>query len=70
MAGQKINYSVIAAAKDGNVAALGFIIECYRGSIDRQVHDAAPWLSRECLKECCQDVYMALMKLIITKFTL
>lgn len=67
--GKRIDYDIIVAATTGNMIAAGIILECYGNMIDTVIHKAAPWLSKESRKDCRQEVFIELIRLIQTKFT-
>lgn len=67
--GSRIDYDTIVAATNGNMIAVGIILESYGSMIDIVIHKAAPWLPEECCKDCRQEVYIELIRLIQTKFT-
>lgn len=69
MRGRRIDYDTIVAASNGNMIAVGMILESYSGMIDMVIHKAAPWLSEECQRDCRQEVFIELIRLIQTKFT-
>ncbi len=65
----RIDYDTIAAAVKGNMIAVGMILESYSRMIDIVIHKVAPWLSEECRRDCRQEVFIELIRLIQTKFT-
>lgn len=66
----EICYDVIASATKGNMVAIGYILERYGSMIDSVIYKQAPWLSEECRRDCRQEVFIELVRLIQTKFTI
>ena len=64
-----INYDMIVSAKNGNMAAMGCILEAFSPDIEATLRAVAPWLSEEELKDCRQEVLICLIR-IIPKFRL
>ena len=65
----RINYDMIVSAKNGNMAAMGCILEAISPDVEATLRAVAPWLSDEELKDCRQEVLISLIR-IISKFRL
>ncbi len=65
----RIDYDMIVSAKQGNMAAVGCILEYFSPQVEGVLRGMAPWLSEESLKDCRQEVLIRLIR-IIPKFRL
>lgn len=70
MAGRmEIDYDMIVSAKEGNIAAIGCILECLSPDVEKIIRCVSPGISEENLKDCKQEVLIRLIR-IIPKFRL
>ena len=68
MAGKsKVEYDIIVSASQGNMIAMGYILEHYSPQIEATLRNIAPWLTRECIEDCKQEVIRELIR-VIPKF--
>ena len=62
------DYEAIVAAVNGDMAAIGLILQQYSSLIDGEIYLFAPHLSQEVRKDCRQEVYIRLIRLILHEF--
>ena len=64
----KVDYDLIVAATQGNMVAIGIILERYSRLIEKAIYCLAPGLPEECRRDCKQEVMMDLVRKIQTRF--
>ena len=65
----KVGYELIVSATQGNMVAIGYILECYCLQIESVLRKMAPWLSEDSLEDCRQEVIKEMIG-VIPKFDL
>ena len=70
MAGRKhrIGFDTLKAATDGNMTAMGQILDAYMPNIEDAVKGMAPWATDETVKDCRQNISIGLINLILYDF--
>ena len=66
---KEIDYGMIVSAKEGNMAAIGYILEYLSPDVEKIIRCVSPGISEENLKDCKQEVLIRLIR-IIPKFRL
>ena len=64
----RVGFETLKDATDGNMTAMGRILDAYSSKIETVVKGMAPWATDEMVKDCRQSISVGLIKLILYDF--